>query len=231
MQETIDFARKYWNIIGVESQDQDVIEFMITDIIRAITNRYNFSNPEKIKNDILEYSNELRNIEKKYKIDDYKKELPGQKKIITLEEGIKYVGDLICESKAIGLVGMPASGKTTFMNMLKDSYSIDVIDEFWDEQPRYDDKLREFDEIRNQNNPVIVAASQISHPDIETLIFLETDDATRKYNLEQRKCQDIKISDNLRCKFYEAFRTIDRLLFGLQKIDADAVIDSRVIRY
>lgn len=228
-------ARNAWRKAGISPEDSEDIAFLITEIEFATNPNCKVRrDPETIKEGLNAYRENLRVFERKYGLEDYCAYATKGKEIYSLQHGIIELVKR-CTLAPSGINGKPGVGKTTLLNLAKAYYQVETIDEFW-EQGGEDHLMQrqKLDKYARYNAPVIVAAAQLEKDNlIKTIAFLQSDEKTRKHNLSTRKTPEgfASITDKMRLEYFDAYSIIDNFLYGIQKIDADFIIDASEIRY
>ena len=228
-------AKKYWAKAGISPEDIFSIDFLIGEIEF-------FTSPNcKIRRDagklaegVSENARLLRQIEKKYGLEDYCRYAAEDKEVLTLQQGMAEISGFSKKAPA-GITGKPGVGKTTLLKVFNKDYGIRTIDEFWEQGGEdHERQKQELHQYLILKMPVIVAAAQLEKNEmIRTVAFMQSDDKTRKHNISTRKGKDIwmSLADRVRLEYFEAYSSVDNFLYGMQKIDSDIIIDASAIRY
>jgi hypothetical protein len=228
-------ARRAWSKAGISPEDSEYIEFLIKEI-EFVTNPNSkvVRTTETIKEGLSAYRENLQMIEKKYGLEDYCAYATKGKEVYSLQHGICEISKR-CITSPLGINGKPGVGKTTLLNVIEEDYKVNTIDEFW-EQGGHDHVMQrqELDKYNRYNLPIIVAAAQLEKDNIiKTIAFLQSDEKTRKHNLSTRKTEEgfMSITDKMRLEYFDAYSIVDNFIYGIQKINADLIIDASEIRY
>lgn len=174
---------------------------------------------------ITEAGEELRSFLESTGIADY---LADRESVVSLDEALGEISNL-GSGHIVGLTGKPASGKSTLCSYVAGDKVI-IIDEFWEtvEGNLYDQKVKSALAARADGKLVITAACQIISPIVDTKMHLVCPPEVRQHNLATRS---LNLSDKLRAEFFEAYEANDNLLYGLERVNADFVVDTTRIRY
>ncbi len=233
----IERAIPVWEKLGMSEEDVIRTKTGIGNIefyFHKFTDpRMTHIDPKQLREAIMEEKEELVEIEKKYGLSDYDKNL-GKAKQLSLKNGIQAMYDSLNAGKPVGLIGKPGCGKSTLLEIIKETDDeIITIDEFWKEgSPNFEEKKDEFEYLVDVNEKVIVAGAQLDdNQHIKTVAYLHLDERSRKSNIRLRQNYTDKNDDGARLDYFEAFSIIDNFLYGLQKIKANIIIDSSSIRY
>jgi hypothetical protein len=147
---------------------------------------------------------------------------------LNFDQGFDAINELSKPGTVVGLTGKPVSGKSTFLNYLSENSNILVVDEFWDAQEGYQKKIDIVRKMKKKGARLIVAASQLEDDLVDLKFHLVTSPVSRKHNLQIRSRG---ITDQLRAKYFTEFNVADDLVYELEILKAQHVIDSSRIRY
>jgi hypothetical protein len=234
------FSEKvYWEHLGISKTDRRTLGRAIANLtylslgIMPSNCEYGRTIPEAISN----LMNIINGIEAKYNLTDHHMKLPGQPQTITVESGLEMIArELSIPGRIVGVAGMPASGKTTLLHRLSQK-GFYTIDEFWKEGADYQEgenmypaEIREVQQRKEKRKSTVVAASTVDPSRVDYIAFLITIPQTRLHNLKKR-CSDENNTDAIRIKHFDIYEKIDFFKYGLQRIQADIVIDTSRVRY
>lgn len=210
---------------------------------RAMQNLLTFGVPSAQVNGALSWSCHLLRaitVEEKEAIDEATEVLQGflegtritqylrnTEGAITLEEAVeKTLGN---GSKVLGVTGKPATGKSTFCQYIQ-GQEIEIFDEMWPagKTTEYERNLQALYCAKSQGKTIVAAACQLGDALVDTRLHFISPPKIRLHHLQARMRES---SDRLRVKYFEAYEVYDDLLFGLEKLNADVVVNNTEIRY
>tara|TARA_Y100000310_G_C20669481_1_gene809430 strand:+ start:1006 stop:1548 length:543 start_codon:yes stop_codon:yes gene_type:complete len=154
--------------------------------------------------------------------------LESEEGFVSLDEAVQIA--LTNEGQVVGVTGKPATGKSTFCRYLLERREVVVIDEFWKAGSRttYGNKLKLAEEAKKRGQLVVAAACQIDPNIADIRIHLVSPPEIRRHHLIARHYRP---SDEHRLRFFEAYEAHDDLLFGLERMKAQVVVESNRVRY
>lgn len=138
-----------------------------------------------------------------------------------LEGTASFIGEynpnniLVGEPQVVGITGMPGTGKTTLLSMLRDDGE-EVLDEFWSQDRDYEQKKDILQRLVRNDKKVYIAACQIDYP-VDLRIHMVCDPMQRLENLQQRRRDD---TDLLRIKHFDSFNMYDHVVFESERVHA-----------
>jgi hypothetical protein len=174
--------------------------------------------------DVDECASLLANIFNNYGLDAYFSDLDGA---LSMGEAVDYIDSIAVPGKVIGLSGKPGSGKSTLLTFLEGSdYSF--VDEFWNAEEGFEERLYEAQIARDQGEVVIVAASQLESDIVDLRLHLSTSSEARFHNLSRRNRD---LADQVRVEYFDAFELVDNLLYESERVKAIEIVDASTLRY